>query len=44
MGARSVGIHPVLLDRAGLTQKVDCAVIKSLTELPELVLSGSLPP
>jgi putative hydrolase of the HAD superfamily len=43
MGARSVGIHPVLLDRAGMAQKVDCAVIKSLTELPDLVLSGSFP-
>jgi len=42
LGARTVGIHPVLLDRAGLAQKADCAVIRTLADLPDLVLSGSL--
>jgi REG-2-like HAD superfamily hydrolase len=37
LGARSVGIHPVLLDREGTAPKVDCPVIRTLGELPALV-------
>lgn len=33
MGARSVGITPVLLDRKGVAPKADCLVINSLDEL-----------
>ena len=44
LGARSAGIYPVLLDRWGLARNVDCAVIASLVELPDLVLSGHLIP
>jgi putative hydrolase of the HAD superfamily len=39
MGARAAGIHPVLLDRAGLAVNPDCEVIGTLHELPEIVLS-----
>ena len=42
LGARSVGIHPVLLDRMGMAANADCTVIASLEELPDLVLSGSI--
>jgi putative hydrolase of the HAD superfamily len=42
LGARAVGIHPVLLDRRGMASGADCTVIESLVELPELVFSGSV--
>ena len=42
LGARAAGLHPVLLDRAGRAQTPDCPVIRSLTELPDLLLSGAL--
>ncbi len=44
LGARSAGIYPVLLDRWDLSNKPDCAVIASLLELPDLVLSGGILP
>ena len=39
LGARSVGIHPILLDRLDLlsTQKIDCPVVHSLRELLNLL-------
>jgi putative hydrolase of the HAD superfamily len=40
LGARAAGIHPVFLDRAGKASHADCAVISSLDELPDLVISG----
>ena len=40
LGARAAGIHPVLLDRWGLAASADCAVIASLLELPDLLVSG----
>ncbi len=40
LGARSAGIHPVLLDRTGRTENLDCPVISSLSELPPLLLAG----
>ena len=41
LGARAVGIHPVLIDRGGWHPEVnDCPVIASLTELP-LILEGA---
>jgi len=42
MGARSVGIHPVLLDRRGEARNLDCPVIGSLLELPDLLEGGAL--
>ncbi|MGQ9475477.1 MAG: HAD family hydrolase [Actinomycetota bacterium] len=42
LGARAAGLHPVLLDRAGRAWKTDCPVIRSLSELPDLLLSGAL--
>ncbi len=42
MGARAAGIHPVLLDRWELAAGPDCAVITSLEELPDLVMSGAV--
>ena len=37
LGARSVGIAPVLIDREGKAPNVDCAVVRSLGEVLELV-------
>ena len=37
LGARCVGINPVLLDRRGAVEKADCAVVRTLDELVELV-------
>ncbi len=37
LGARSMGLIPVLLDRWGKSGTLDCMVIKSLEELPALV-------
>jgi putative hydrolase of the HAD superfamily len=40
LGARSVGLTPVLIDRAGRAERAgsfDCLVIRSLTELPALL-------
>ncbi len=34
LGARSVGIHPVLIDREGTAPPMDCPVIRTLAELP----------
>lgn len=42
LGARAAGIYPVLLDRWELAAGGDCAVIKSLEELPALLSSGTL--
>lgn len=42
LGARAAGLHPVLLDRSGRARKTDCPVIRSLSELPDLLLSGAL--
>jgi HAD superfamily hydrolase (TIGR01549 family) len=40
MGARGVGIHPVLLDRDGVKDDLEeCPIIRSLAELPDLVAS-----
>lgn len=33
LGARSVGIHPVLIDREGTAPPVDCSVISTLAEI-----------
>jgi putative hydrolase of the HAD superfamily len=44
LGARAAGIHPVLLDRAGMADNADCMVINSLEELPDLVLSPCIRP
>ncbi len=40
MGARSVGITPVLLDRNGLAPQADCLVINSLHELVDYLRSN----
>ena len=41
MGARAVGIHPVLIDRGGYQSQInDCAQIASLTELPPLLVDA----
>jgi len=40
MGARSVGITPVLLDRHGLAPQADCLVINSLTEIVDYLRSN----
>lgn len=37
LGARSAGIHPVLLDRSGKAPHVDCPLIHDLRELPALL-------
>ena len=37
LGARTVGIAPVLLDREGKAPAVDCPVVRSLLELIDLV-------
>ena len=37
LGARAVGIHPVLIDRGGHSKASDCPRIASLTELPGLL-------
>lgn len=42
LGARSAGIRPVLLDRTGRAENPDCPVIRSLSELPGLLLTGAL--
>lgn len=34
LGARSVGIHPVLIDREGTAPSMDCPVVRSLIEIP----------
>ena len=34
LGARSVGIHPVLIDRDGTAPPMDCPVVRTLLELP----------
>lgn len=40
MGARGVGIHPVLLDREGFQDDLqECPIIRSLAELPDVVAS-----
>jgi putative hydrolase of the HAD superfamily len=44
LGARSAGIYPILLDRWELCGALDCTVIESLGELPELLLEGSILP
>ncbi|MEW6554818.1 MAG: HAD family hydrolase [Actinomycetota bacterium] len=44
LGARSAGIHPVLLDRWGWSSNPDCTVVRSLEELPGLVRSGTILP
>jgi putative hydrolase of the HAD superfamily len=38
MGARSVGLIPVLISRHSPIQKADCLVIKDLSELVEMIL------
>ena len=38
LGARSVGITPVLLDRNGTVPQADCLVINSLTELVDYLM------
>ncbi|MEE9600370.1 MAG: HAD-IA family hydrolase [Thermoplasmata archaeon] len=35
LGARDVGITPMLIDRDGSTQSIDCIVLRSLTEVAE---------
>ena len=40
-GARGVGITPVLIDRAGLSNNMDCTVVQGLCEVPDLLLSLS---
>ncbi len=40
LGARSVGITPVLLDRDGLAPRADCLVINSLTEVVDYLRSN----
>ena len=42
LGARAAGIYPILLDRWASSSNPDCTVITSLSELPGLLLSGSL--
>ena len=37
VGARSAGIHAVLLDRYGTSREVGCDKIRTLTELPSLL-------
>lgn len=37
LGARSVGIHPVLIDREGTAPPMDCPVIRTLAELPRVI-------
>lgn len=37
LGARAVGLRPVLLDPEGLFPEADCPVVASLAELPELL-------
>jgi FMN phosphatase YigB (HAD superfamily) len=37
LGSRGAGLHPVLIDRDGKAPKVDARVIRSLTELLEVV-------
>jgi putative hydrolase of the HAD superfamily len=37
LGARAVGIHPVLIDRGGYSKVSDCPRIASLSELPGLL-------
>ena len=44
LGARAAGIYPVLLDRGEWSSNPDCAVITSLSDLPDLVLSGAILP
>ncbi len=39
LGARSMGLTPVLLDRWGKADALDCLVIRSLEELPALIRS-----
>lgn len=39
LGARAVGIRPILLDREGRAPSLDCAVISSLDEVLELIES-----
>lgn len=44
LGARSAGLAPVLLDRAGRGPAADCPTVRSLTELlPLLGLTAALP-
>jgi len=38
LGARAAGLRPVLLDRTGAHEEVDCPRIESLSELPSLLL------
>jgi len=38
LGARAAGLRPVLLDRTGAHEEVDCPRIESLGELPPLLL------
>ena len=38
IGARAAGLRPVLLDRTGAHQEVDCPRIESLFDLPSLLL------
>lgn len=40
MGARSVGITPVLLDRRGIVPQSDCLVVNSLNELVDYLRSN----
>ena len=42
-GARGVGITPVLIDRAGLSNNMDCTVIQGLSEVPDILHSTPAP-
>ena len=42
-GARGVGITPILIDRAGLSNEMDCTVVRGLAEIPNL-LNATLAP
>lgn len=44
LGARGAGVEPVLLDREGRLDLVDCPVIRSLAELPPLLDAARKPP
>lgn len=41
MGARAAGLRGVLLDEGGLYEGVDCARVRSLAELVELIAAGT---